>query len=267
MREHLDCAALATPFDANAGELQGSYAGGRLVVHLLAPGAAGDASRALLQAAMPLRRYDVCLLRVSPASLPWVRTNLQAARPALATPIVAITQGLKAAALDDLHALGVGDFLREPFCAEELRARCQRLLARQPKLYAGGIAPSPEPGAARVGETPRHYGGHEAEGVLPLMALESYAMAAAAGGDDTATSLRSAKTQLVERFETAYIKAALHRHRGNIAMAARSVQKHRRAFWALMHKYQIDPAPYRATGRPGGKTCRAGKMPANFSEG
>lgn len=256
MREHLDCAALATPFnEVQASGLQGSYVGGRLVIHLLASGAGGDASRALAEAAMALRRYDVCLLQVCPANLPWARTNLQAARLVLATPVIAITRDLKAAALDDLHTLGVGDFLREPFCAEELRARCERLLARHASLYAKVAAAALAPSANQFGEARGHYGETRADGAggqpghaLPASALESYAIASAAGSQ---ASLRAAKTQVIERFETAYIKAALHRHRGNIALAARSVQKHRRAFWALMHKYEIDPAPYRALGKSG----------------
>lgn len=272
MREHLDCAVLVSPFNEDrATRLRGSHAGSRLTVHLLDAG--GQGGWALAEASMVLRRYDACLIQVCPANLSWVRTNLQAARQALATPVIAITRDLKAAALDDLHQLGVDDFLREPFCAEDLRARCERLLGRQPLrryLKEPCLPPSLQAadagiaGFSAAGETSCDALPGEAVAALAAPALESYAMAAASEGT---ASLRAAKSQVVERFETAYIKAALHRHQGNIAMAARSVQKHRRAFWALMHKYKIDPMPYRAMGRNPPEPCGPGKMPANFSEG
>jgi len=58
-------------------------------------------------------------------------------------------------------------------------------------------------------------------------------------------SFRSSKSKVVEQFEREYISKALLTHQGNIASAARASQKHRRAFWALMRKYQIDASQYR----------------------
>jgi hypothetical protein len=52
--------------------------------------------------------------------------------------------------------------------------------------------------------------------------------------------LKVVKAKLVEEFERSYIIEALEKNKGNIAMAARFSGKHRRAFWALMHKYEID---------------------------
>lgn len=52
--------------------------------------------------------------------------------------------------------------------------------------------------------------------------------------------LKVVKAKLVEEFERSYIIEALEKNKGNIAMAARYSGKHRRAFWALMHKYEID---------------------------
>lgn len=52
--------------------------------------------------------------------------------------------------------------------------------------------------------------------------------------------LKIVKAKLVEEFERSYIIEALEKNKGNIAMAARYSGKHRRAFWALMHKYEID---------------------------
>lgn len=52
--------------------------------------------------------------------------------------------------------------------------------------------------------------------------------------------LKVVKAKLVEEFERSYIIEALEKNKGNIAMAARYSGKHRRAFWALMHKYEIE---------------------------
>jgi DNA-binding NtrC family response regulator len=81
--------------------------------------------------------------------------------------------------------------------------------------------------------------------------LEAFAAASASRSATSRESFKAAKSQVIERFERAYITAALGRHSGNIAMAARSAQKHRRAFWALMRKHQIDAAPYRAEAQAG----------------
>jgi DNA-binding NtrC family response regulator len=64
-------------------------------------------------------------------------------------------------------------------------------------------------------------------------------------------SFREAKSLLVSQFERDYITHALDKHNGNIAMAARASQKHRRAFWALMRKYDIEAQAYRADDEQG----------------
>jgi DNA-binding NtrC family response regulator len=58
-------------------------------------------------------------------------------------------------------------------------------------------------------------------------------------------SFREAKNSLVNQFERTYITQALIKHSGNIAMAARASNKHRRAFWALMRKHDIAAELYR----------------------
>src|SRR5690606_30661880 len=73
----------------------------------------------------------------------------------------------------------------------------------------------------------------------------AYAISAASRSDPQRESFRDAKRQVVNRFERAYITTTLSRHGGNIAMAARAAQKHRRAFWALMRKHEIDAEGFR----------------------
>src|SRR3546814_16756771 len=53
---------------------------------------------------------------------------MSAAGGVVNTPIMALVRGLKAAALNDLYSLGLADFIREPLCVDELRARVEHLL-------------------------------------------------------------------------------------------------------------------------------------------
>jgi len=272
MRERLDCALICTTCaDAWAARWAGVHAGGKLHVQAGAPSIDINHPAAcshLVQCGMALRRFDVCLLAISEHNLAWARTSLSTARHSLATPVFALIRHLKAAALNDLYSLGLADFVRDPLCAEELRVRIERLLdgrrhpaARLPSTFTAGGLP-----AAAVAESPSRYGdAHPAHTEAELCAnilertgleLDAYAAAAASRCATTKESFRAAKSKIIERFETAYIRAALGRHSGNIAMAARAAQKHRRAFWALMRKYQIDAAPYR------GETRLAAGMPA-----
>lgn len=62
----------------------------------------------------------------------------------------------------------------------------------------------------------------------------------------TTYAFRQAKARVVSKFERAYLCQSLTRHEGNVARAARAASKHRRAFWALMHKHDIDARSYRA---------------------
>src|SRR5690606_33083769 len=109
----------------------GSHLGGRL--HIAQPVAQLDSadatsSHALAQWAMPLRRFDVCLLALSEQNLAWARTTLMNCRHALQTPVFGVVWGLRARALNDLYVLGMADFVREPLCLEELRMRIERWL-------------------------------------------------------------------------------------------------------------------------------------------
>jgi hypothetical protein len=259
MRERLDCAVLSTRSSHGwASQWLGSHAGGKLQVHsfsVIDDTTTPDAVRALALSAMQLRRYDVCLLPVLEHNLGWARTALAAARGSLYTPVLGLVLDLKAAALNDLYTLGLSDFVRGPVCLEELRVRVERLLDERRRHV---LAPAEAPSPSMLGETGSPYA-PQADSATPDGAdsicanildytgleLEAFAIAAASRCSDSTESFRSAKSKVVERFERAYITAALGRHSGNIAMAARAAQKHRRAFWALMRKHEIDAAPFR----------------------
>lgn len=64
-------------------------------------------------------------------------------------------------------------------------------------------------------------------------------------GHDKQRHLKVVKTKLIEEFERAYLTEAMDRNRGNIANAARYSGKHRRAFWALLRKYDIEAEDFR----------------------
>ncbi|AOB32937.1 hypothetical protein AKI39_22615 [Bordetella sp. H567] len=153
MRETLDCGVLMVP--AHAGWIKAwmdRHAGhmARVRLHAVplddgappggAQGGAGAqaATQSLARLAMSLRRFDACLLPVAPDTLGWTRTALSCARGGLHTPLIGLAKSLKAAAVEDLLALGMCDFVRDPLCPEELRVRVDRVASgRRP---AGGPA-------------------------------------------------------------------------------------------------------------------------------
>lgn len=267
MRERLDCAVLSTScthadvrhwFDGrpHAGRLHLQAL--KLEINVADPGS----NLVLAESCMALRRFDACLLTVSEQNLAWVRTSLLAARGRVHTPVIALARQLKATALNDLYSLGLADFVRAPVCLEELRTRVER------QLDASPARASPADAGSRVCESRGEYVGRHSPGSASEEALcanildctglelEAFAAATASRFATSRESFKAAKSKVVERFERAYITAALGRHAGNIAMAARAAQKHRRAFWALMRKHQIDAAQYRADSAPGANVAR-----------
>ncbi len=257
MRQHLDCAVFGTTCSEPwVSPWLASCTDGRLRLHRLDPvDASHPASVAALAASsMRLRRFDACLLPVAEQNLAWARRALSASRGVLHTPVLALVHQLKAAALNDLYALGLPDFIRDPACPQELRARVEHLL--DDRRYHSAVAAT----RGSVGESsPRYQGAPAADSQEAICAtildrsgqeLDAYAAASASRFATSKESFRAAKSKVIERFERAYITAALGRHSGNIAMAARAAQKHRRAFWALMRKHEIDATPFRGAPAP-----------------
>lgn len=249
----------------------------------LAPSASGAGAamevpaEVLSRLAIPLRRYDVCVLPVTPATVAWTRTALACARSQLHTPLLALARGLKAAAVQDLLVLGLQDFALHRACADELRARLSRLAEAMPRADAAPLAYTLQPPVAlSVNDAMVTYGVVQKGAVRPgaerlgadRLGAEPNAAAAADGtpaedpdavsfldelasqrrsADRTASNepFRVAKSRVVGCFERDYVRTALSRHAGNVASAARASAKHRRAFWALMRKHAIDADPYR----------------------
>ena len=244
-----------------------------------APHAPGEPAIAtpdsLARQALALRRYDGCILPVTPCSLAWARMALQQARGALTTPILLLIHDVKAPAILDLLSLGAADFISQPVCPESLRVRLVRLARRIVPMSgaAGGVherhatyldahaqsrCVASGPAAVRFTDAGQEahashlrHASHpsHASPARPRVPAELVEQALSnmrhqykRGAHDT---FRAAKAHVVNGFEREYIRHALSRHGGNVAQAARACAKHRRAFWALMRKHGIEAAPYR----------------------
>ena len=292
MRQQIDCAVLRLATHRQWLEevlLAAEPALARIRVHHLEWEAGQDLEtnpndhvtlpvQALAQAAVSLRRFDLCLIPVSLDTLAWTRQALAMIPRGPFLPLVGIFQNLKSAAMQDLLELGLCDFVRLPLCADEFRARVLTCVSRVPRpgtlrepepayLPATGLAaqasPKPlvdlrtracgnaVPACATHGSVQPFIRSrtliHRAKRTTQRQSLSalqnvSVPMRRSAERD---VSFRQAKASLVEQFERDYITHALVKHNGNIAMAARASEKHRRAFWALMRKYEIDAEQYR----------------------
>jgi hypothetical protein len=214
------------------------------------------------QAAVNLRRYDVCLIPVSVATLAWTRLSLASVARGPFTPLFGIFNGLKSAAMQDLLDLGIADFVRLPLCPDEFRARLLTVAARMPRAvslreesaqwlnYPRTVkdsvigAKTVNQGALRVPylSTDASRG---RSGVSTFNVLQSLPGRMTKNRLFNHESFRNAKNLVITEFEREYITNALTKHNGNIALAARNADKHRRAFWALMRKYEITADDYR----------------------
>jgi len=221
----------------------------RLRLHAYELTQADDGSpnvNALRDASLLLRRYDTAILPISYASLSWARTALAGVerQRALPIPLMALVKGLLAPAIQDLFALGVADFLREDDSLDDLRVRLSQMAcARGPAARVGWKKACGETNDSAWLDVDAEM--HHAPMRLAEPSRQACPTGAQNAWPDADETFRTAKKRVVACFERDYIARALSRHAGNISMAARSAQKHRRAFWALMHKHQIDAAAYR----------------------
>jgi CheY-like chemotaxis protein len=237
-------------------------------------------AQALAQAGISLRRFDLCLLPVSLDTLAWTRQALALIPRGPFLPLVGILQNLKSAAMQDLLELGMTDFVRLPLCPDEFRARLLTTVSRVPKpgilrepdaAYISSdwcaTVPQSSPkllqatiGKPVAGHTAGQSTGHAGQVFLNAKAHKvkisrgvdrqplksAIAFNAIHHQTEPPGSFRDTKNKLVSNFERTYITEALIKHSGNIAMAARASNKHRRAFWALMRKHDIAAELYRA---------------------
>ncbi|MCP1634310.1 helix-turn-helix domain-containing protein [Kerstersia gyiorum] len=191
------------------------------------------AAQALGRLGPVLRRFDFCILPVQRASLRRARLMLAWRRHAGASvPLLGLLDGLTAPAIRDLLLLGMDDFVLGDANADEVLARAARFpaAARNRDERSGGVAGAPAGLPAEVRT------GLPAAG-MPLLAL--------CGISHAEVPFQEAKRQVLGQFEQEYLNVALRDAGGNVAAAARAVNKHRRAFWSLMRKHGFDARRYR----------------------
>lgn len=198
-----------------------------------------------------LQRFDFCILPVNYANLSWARLALAwYGHAGAVVPLIGLIDGLRAPAIQDLLMLGLHDFIQAPASQDEFLARVRRLPRRPsvevsgaPGMGLDGNPPMPEshvlvPGVLAVrGSRAGLPGNSSQETALPLLNLCGIAY--------SRVPFQEAKRQVVGVFEREYVNVALEVAGGNVAAAARSVNKHRRAFWSLMRKHGVDAQRYR----------------------
>lgn len=271
MRLNFECALLCPPGDTHdTYKLIGSHSNNKLTVCSLSdtlPLTDFSSPEILPRLALALQRYDACLVVVDATQLAWLRTALQAAQGLLTTPIIGLCVDLKASALADLLDGGMADFVRAPFCVDELRARVSQLLNRRLRPASSAISEAAalcvnEPvHAARAVKSyrparlaPHGYGSHGPASVSHVfdqiedscgMYIDAYVAAALSGEQTGFVTYQNAKKHLNDRFTSSYLNQSLRFHKGNVTKAASNAGKNRRAFSALMTLHRVDPGIYR----------------------
>lgn len=224
----------------------GAYKNVRVQTRSFEPLLVGDSvEQGLRQWALSLLHYDMALVAVSPENLSWIRSQLHYARSYLNTPIIAVVNNLQPVAIQDLLDAGAADFIFAQNLLTELPIRVKLL---QQRLNTNATSPYEALPAAVASTAESQVYSHFVE--EEANSLDAYTAAVASRYAAGSHSFKQAKKSVVQRFETAYIRAALVRNQGNITRAARAAQKHRRSFWELMRKHNIDADIYRVSACP-----------------
>lgn len=279
MRQQIDCAVLAVSahrdwLDYALKQVEPAMA--RIRLHHLeweSPDEHQDISsnpvqidiQAFAKSGVSLRRFDACLLPVSIETLAWTRQALAAIPRGPFVPLIGIFSGLRSAAMQDLLELGLADFVRLPLCPDEYRARILSTVSkvprpgtslREPELaYDGSSGTYCRSAQGQILARSSHAASNLSKGYvfepkhtklnLKARGVQTIQHPSLKNSPTASESFRLSKASVVEQFEREYVTRALEQHSGNIAKAARASNKHRRAFWALMRKYQIDAGLYR----------------------
>lgn len=201
----------------------------------------------LSRAQIQLRRYDALMLPVSLETLGWTRQTLASVPRGPSVPLVGVLQDLRSAAILDLLALGLTDFITATPCPQAFRARIIHAVARTPRTLA---LREPESVMRRmqplvrplsVAEITAKPVSTQAPGRLAVGSTSQSGCAGCAvqvsafGWPDQ--GFGPTKQRMINLFERQYLKAAMLRANGNITLAASKSRKNRRAFWELLRKY------------------------------
>lgn len=209
---------------------------------------------ALSNMSLFFKRYDACLLPIDKSNLAWARQALHLARHTLETPVFGLIDTLTVPATNDLIRSGMADFLYNPLCVDELRIRINKqkqvyantTLKEEPatQTYVSNDDDNNTSSYDKVCEPVKSY----TIGSVPLVTeaeIQTLAYVSAVRSAKENFAFGVAKSRLIGHFERAYIMATLSKTAGNISLAAKGAQKHRRAYWALMRKYDIDAKSFK----------------------
>lgn len=231
------------------------------VVHYDPEQGARQESARLQQAWFNLPFYDYCVFYVDVSTLVWARLSLAQLRGLSKTPIFIMAKDLAAPAIEDLLQLGAVDFFLHPASQNELLPRIKKHLRRLvydpqcqelqnkvklPDSYFLPAMPKSRGNALTLHEAAQKYQVLLSDGAT----LEGFAMAVATRFANSGEGFQGVKRRVITSFERAFLHTMLSRTEGNISAAARLSGQHRRAFWALMKKHDIDAQPYREADQP-----------------
>ncbi|WP_028357558.1 helix-turn-helix domain-containing protein [Brackiella oedipodis] len=198
-----------------------------------------------------LMRFDAVILPLTVKDLPWARLMLSHTQqsPLKATAMFAVANQVAPIAVYDLLRLGLHGYCDMHNAYQEMRVRLLQTLdqhQQQQQWHSGQHAGPKKSRLGTYGLTPAasaHYELTPAQ--APQLQEHQGAYFTLKYADWHRKTFKSAKQEIVNEFEQRYIAEALRRSHGNIALAARNVQKHRRAFWQLMKKYNIKAEAYK----------------------
>lgn len=223
-------------------------------------------------------RYDCLILPVMPESLVWTRIMLAQLGNLPNFPMVLLAHDVQPIAFLDLSKLGIMDYIFENDHPTLMRLRISNVLERF-RLY-GRTALTDREGeniqekresllknlpiqlgklggeySLRLGRQGGKEKGLEVDGKSPLkanssMSMKSLYLSKAKRQDfiNYSDTFQVAKSKMISEFEKNYVVNALRVSHGNIGMAAQFANKHRRAFWELMRKHQIQAEDYKDNG-------------------
>ena len=187
---------------------------------------------------------ELALLAVGSRNLAWMRTAL-AACGGWPVPVIVVVDGLRGEAIDDLMRLGLHDFIDATAGGDELRLRCTIAARRRAMFLASANGLNTQASAAIKAQEPACAYPEITTQRSSGARLPSELFLKRTFGCTSSDPFGMAKARVVAGFERAYLHAALQRHQGNIARAARACDKHRRAFWGLVRKHGLDVDAYR----------------------
>ncbi|GAA5090033.1 MULTISPECIES: helix-turn-helix domain-containing protein [Paenalcaligenes] len=187
-----------------------------------------------------LNQYDAIIVAASADNLSWLRSHLYYARPYLRCPVLAIVRNLHPLAIQDLSDVGALDFIMDYSVPIELPIRVKILVQRARQSMA-----------VKYTSSDQNFD-HLPQPVLQDASapIEQYVATMNEQFGLQHHSFQQAKKMLVQCFEKEYICAALMQNQGNITRAARAAQKHRRSFWELMRKHNINAEKFRVSACP-----------------